>query len=121
MTTILTLDLTFQDPRYGNTITDWVMLNYTRDYSWYSASYFIGQTSGGDTQNMDSFSPTGIYLKEGGTSVCAILYKIACLDITKNLGDTGTATIWYGVMGPYPRPINATWTVTAIGYSSIWR
>jgi hypothetical protein len=94
MAVILTLDLTFKDPRNDQTITDWVILNYTRDKSWYSASYFVGQSSGGDTQNISNFSPKGIYLKEGRNSVCAIIYKIAALDITKDLGDTGTGTLW---------------------------
>jgi len=57
MSRILTFDLTFKDPRNGKTITDWVILNYTRDKSWYSASYFVGRSSGGDTQDMNDFSP----------------------------------------------------------------
>jgi len=49
------------------------------------------------------------------------MYKMATLDLMTDLGDTGTGILAYGVMGKYDRPIDFTWMLTDIGWSSPWR
>lgn len=122
MSSIFTLNIMFKDPRDSRDITDSLMLNYIRDDSWWTTSIYIGQSSGGDTQMIDTFSPTGIYLKEEGrSSVCAILYGIVSGSVTTNIGDTGKALLIYGVHGNYDRPINGTWQCMNIGQPPFWR
>jgi hypothetical protein len=101
------LNVYFTAPN-GEQKQDWIFLNRDRPKQWVTYCAYIGTTFTGDTDDITTFfGPSGIYLYDSG-AVIARVNGIASGDITVNIGDKGTGTIYRGTV-PYPRPIDFSW------------